>query len=215
MFVLPIDAVTDRRAFVDDLRFLGSPMEASLRGQEERGRRALSQLAGAALVMQMLTIDKSGDIIQTPLVYTVQTRMFTTDRDGKPATVPAEHELSRRLLRTQPEKGGLHTFSAHEPAYTSTSGNDYGFASPHFGTVREPILGTVATRCVTCHGQGPHLFTFSVHFKELAPVRVLDQPNQDRAGYVAAQKKTREDYKRLRALLALSERYRSLKGQDF
>ena len=202
VFVLPLDSVTDRRAFVDDLRFLGSPMEASLRGHEERGNKALSQLAGAALVMQMLTIDNKGDVVPTPLVYTVQTRMFATDRNGKPATVPAEHELSRRLLRTQPEKGGLQTFSAHEPAYTAPSGNDYGFASPNFGTIREPILGTVATRCMTCHGQGPHLFTFSVHFKEMAPLRLLDQPNEDRARFVAAQKKTREDYKRLRALFA-------------
>ena len=31
-------------------------------------------------------------------------------------------------------------------------------------------------------------------------VRLLTQPNQNRALYVAAQKKTREDYKRLRAL---------------
>lgn len=187
VFVLPRESVTDRRAFVDDLRLPGTG--------------PLLQVAGATLVMQILTIDRGGDIVPTPLVYTVQTRMFATDGAGQPATVPAEHELSRRLLRTQTEKGGLQTFSAHDPAYTASSGNDYGFASPHLGSVREPILGTLATRCTSCHGQGPHLFTFSVVSRDLAaPVRVLEHPNQDRARYVAAQKKTREDFKRLRAL---------------
>jgi len=175
-------------------------MERGAPDRSEQGRRALAKLTGAALVMQMLTIDKSGDVVPTPLVYTVQTRMFTTGKDGKPATIAAEHELSRRLMRTQSDQGGLRTFVGTEPAYLPSAGNDYGFASPQLSPVREPILGTLSSRCAACHGLGPHLFTFSMHFKEPAPVRVLEQPNQERAGYAAAEKKTREDYKRLRAL---------------
>jgi hypothetical protein len=195
-------AVTDRRALVNELRLGG-----------DRGMQAFAKVTGATLLMQMLAIDRDGEIVPTPLVYTVQTRIFAKGPDGKPATIATEHELSRRLFRTQSGSGGLHTFAAGDPAYIPSAGNDYSFATPHFGRVREPILGTLATRCTTCHGAGPHLFTFSVaapvDVAPKQPVRLLAQPNDDRVRFAIAQKKTREDYKRLRALFleATGSRY--------
>jgi hypothetical protein len=138
------------------------------------------------------------------LFYTVQTRLFS---EGGKRTVAAEHELSRKAMLALERTRGVRTFRGADPAYLPSGGTDYGFASPQLSPVREPILGTLDSRCAACHGIGPHLFTFSLTgAQDDRRVRLLTQPNQDRALYVAAQKKTREDYKRLRALLALSER---------
>lgn len=190
----------ERRALLNQLTLLAAHKQPVPPGGFERGLQALGRIIGATLVMQMLTIDRDGEIVPTPLVYTVQTRMFAPGPDGKPRTVAAEHELSRRLMRSGPQKASFRTFNSTAPAYLPSAGNDYGFASPAMSPVREPILGTLATRCASCHGAGPHLFTFSVHALEEKPIRLLDQPNDDRVKFVAAQKKTREDYKRLRAL---------------
>jgi len=200
VFVRAGDSVENPSALIDQLRLLTPPQGAS-EGALSHGMEALAKLAGAALVMQMLTIDRDGEIVATPLVYTAQTRMFARDASATSSVISTEHEISRRLFRTDAERGGLQTIRPEDPGYIPTAGNDYGFASPHFGQVREAILGTLSTRCASCHGTVPHLFTFSLTaIKNDVAVRQLPQPNDDRARYAIAQKETREDYKRLRAL---------------
>jgi hypothetical protein len=201
VFVRPSKLVNDRPSFFDDLRFLAHGPSRPEPGSELRSREALSKIDGVALVMQMLAIDRRGEIDPTPLVYTVQTRMFERGADGSSTTVAIEHELSRKRLRTHPEAGGFRTFRGADPGYIPSAGNDYSFAQPHFGSVREPILGTLDTRCSSCHGAGPHLFTFSQTYVGAAPpVTLLRQPNDTRVRFVTDKKRVQEDFKRLRAL---------------
>jgi hypothetical protein len=200
VFLRADGAVAHPRGLFDQLRHIAAFMEPPHSRSHEGGVHALERISGAALAMQLLTIDTGGDIVPTPLFQTVQIRSFPAGPDGRKTTVAMEHELSRAGARTLERTGGMRTFRGTDPAYVPAAGNDYGFASPQLSPVREPILGTLDTRCAACHGRGSHLFTFSVHAKEMAPVRVLPQPNADRARYVVEQKKTREDYKRLRAL---------------
>lgn len=199
VFVLPAATVTDRESAIQDLRLQTSgPHRVETADLGTRLQRAFAQIDGAALLMQILAMDARGDVVPTPLFYTVQTRFFPA---GGKTTVAAEHELSRKAMLALERTGGVRTFRGADPAYVPSAGNDYGFASPQFGSVRDPVLGTLDTRCAACHGAGPHLFTFSLTYaRDDRPVRMLAQPNEDRARFVAAQKKTREDYKRLRAL---------------
>ena len=74
----------------------------------------------------------------------------------------AEHEVSRKAMLGLERTGGVRTFRGADLAYLPSAGNDYGFASPQLSPVREPILGTLDTRCAACHGAGRHLFTFSL-----------------------------------------------------
>ena len=202
VFVRPDDTVTDRVAFFNELRYLTEGPHQAGAANESRGPAALSHVSAAALVMQLLAIDTGGEIVPTPLVYTVQVRSFGTESRGKPTTFSVEHELSRKRLRIDPSSGGFRTSQASDPAYIPTAGNDYSFAQPHLGTIREPILGTLTARCGACHGSGPHLFTFALSGAEDArPVTLLPQPNDARTRFVAEQKRQREDFKRLRALL--------------
>jgi hypothetical protein len=205
VFLLSRGAVTDRQAAINELRLQTTgPHRPESADSEARAQRAFDQVDGAALAMQLLTIDTRGEVVPTPFFYTVQVRFFP---EGKRTTVAEEHELSRKAMLALERTGGVRTFRGADPAYLPGAGNDYGFASPQLSPFREPILGTRDSRCAVCHGAGPNLSTFSLtHAREDRPVRMLAQPNQDRARYVAEQKKTREDFKRLRALLALSER---------
>lgn len=200
VFLRADGAVADPRVLFDELRHIAAFINPPPQRSFERGAHALEKISDAALAMQLLTIDTAGDMVPTPLLQTVQIRSFPAGADGRRTTAAMEHELSRARAQTLERTGGMRTFRGADPAYVPAAGNDYGFASPQLSPVREPILGTLDTRCAACHGRGPHLFTFSVHAKEMAPIRVLPQPNTDRARYVVEQKKTREDYKRLRAL---------------
>jgi hypothetical protein len=202
VFVRPPGDVTDRAAFFNELRYLtDGPYQAGA-VTESRGVAALKQVAGATLAMQILAIDTGGEIVATPLFSTVQVRSFGTDASGKPTTVTVEHELSRKQLRTDPASGGFRTSKPSDPAYIPSAGNDYSFAQPHLGMIRDPILGTLAARCGACHGTGPHLFTFALsHAEDGRPVTLLPQPNDARTRFVAEQKRQREEFKRLRALL--------------
>ena len=179
VFVLPAATVRDPQSVIDDLRLQTSGPHTNIPDRDLRMTRAFSQVNGAALVMQLLTIDTKGEIVPTRLFYTVQTRLFP---EGRKTTIAAEHELSRRSMLALERTGGVRTFRGADPAYVPGSGNDYGFASPQLGTVREPILGTLDTRCAACHGAGPHLFTFSLtDAQDDRRVRLLPQPNHDRA----------------------------------
>ena len=199
VFLLPAATVTDRQSAIDELRLqTGGPHRRETPDLETRIRRAFARIEGAALLMQLLTLDTRGDVVPTPLFYTVQIRLF---REGGKVTVAAEHELSRKAMLALERTRGVRTFRDADPAYVPSAGNDYGFASPHLTPVQQPILGTLATRCAACHGTGSHLFTFSLTgAQDDRRVQLLAQPNQNRARYVAAEKKTRGEYERLRAL---------------
>ena len=103
---------------------------------------------------------------------------FLRGREEK--TVAAEHEVSRKAMLGLERTGGVRTFRGADLAYLPSAGNDYGFASPQLSPVREPILGTLDTRCAACHGAGRHLFTFSPTGARIAASACLTQPNQDR-----------------------------------
>jgi len=199
VFVRPSPSADDTASRLSDLRGFGSS-DLSSRGDKNAARRraeaALLQIDAVALAMQMLAIDSTAEVVPTPFFSTLQIRTF--DRTG--AATASEHELSRRLLRTAPHSS-FRTSRDPDAAYVPSAGNDFGFASPHIGTVREPILGTLRTRCSACHGVARDLGTFSMLFTGAAPdVRVLPQPNQTRALFVSEKKKRRNDLRRLRAL---------------
>ena len=155
------------------------------------------QIEAVALVVQNLLVDTSGRVVTSPLFTDVQFRFFKNDpKTGATTAEPQQFELSRRKLLTDPASGGLVEFSATSPAYLSTAGNDYEFATP----VQEagaPILVPLRTRCRQCHGSSlTHLMTYSVHeFPSMPVVRILK--DQGHALYVAQRKSEREDFKSL------------------
>lgn len=155
------------------------------------------RVEAVALVVQNLLVDASGRVVPSPLFTDVQFRFFKNDpKTGVTTAEPQQFELSRRKLLTEPASGGLVEFSATSPAYLSTAGNDYDFATP----VQEagaPILVPLRTRCTQCHGGSlTHLMTYSFHeFPSLPAVRILK--DQGHTLYVARRKTEREDFKSL------------------
>jgi hypothetical protein len=80
-------------------------------------------------------------------------------------------------------------------------------ASPAY-TRQGPAFATVATlrtRCSACHGAtNVGIFSFAAQEPErMPPPRILAQPNNDRAAFVAAEKAARDDFKRLMAAAGL------------
>jgi hypothetical protein len=184
VFVKPATRPVDQQQFVDGLRREGN----------------LDELSGVALVMQALAIDSGGHVVPTPLVSTVQVRMFAKDDRGMLRMDAREDELSRRKLRTSPATGGLVSIRGGDPAYLPNAGNGYGFALPLFD-VGSPVLGTLRTRCGSCHSGGA-VTTFNVVRDYSAPlptVAILPQSNDTRARVVAARKMQSEDFRSLRA----------------
>lgn len=159
------------------------------------------QLDAVALVVQNLLIDRSGRVVPAPLFSDVQFRFFKNDqKTGKTSAEPQQFELSRRRLLTSPMSGGFIEFSATSPAYLSTAGNDYDFAT----AIQEaggPVLAPLRTRCTQCHDSSlTHLMTYSIHYVPPVPtVRILKALDQERAFYVAQRKEQRDDFKSLSA----------------
>src|SRR4029079_7184318 len=103
--------------------------------------------AAAALVRQILLVDRTLHVVPSPLMMEVQTR--TVDRRGSAgvSTSVAQFELSRRRIRSEPATGGFTRLAAGAPAYVPTAGNDYGFATPQLrgGGPPQATLRTLAT----------------------------------------------------------------------
>ncbi|HYT75827.1 MAG TPA: hypothetical protein VEL79_13825 [Vicinamibacterales bacterium] len=158
-------------------------------------------LSAVALVMQAIAIDTSGQAVPTPLVSDVQIRTFARDGSSAVTTKTDEYELSRRKLLSDRSSGGFLHFGDGSEAYVAVAGNDYGFATPAMGPPREtePTICTLRTRCLACHGpDGTHMMSFAVQDpRRMPPPRVLPQPNDERARYVAQQKEARDDFKHL------------------
>ncbi|HEX6732700.1 MAG TPA: hypothetical protein VF074_21960 [Pyrinomonadaceae bacterium] len=179
VFVKPRTIQSDPGAFVESLKH----------------HQHLEDVEAVALVVQNLLIDASGKIVPSPLFSDVQFRFFTND--SRSATIET-YELSRRLLLTEPESGGLVKYDQMAPAYLSEAGNDYTFA----GSIQEadaPIVVPLRTRCTQCHGKSlVTLMTYSIHdFPPVPAARVLDRAKQERGLYVARIKESRADFKSL------------------
>jgi hypothetical protein len=158
----------------------------------------LSELEATALVTQNLLVASDGSVVPSPITFDVQIRRLNAGVN-RPAQV-TEHELSRRLLLTEPASGGFASLDENAPAYLPMAGNDFLFATPRRPNA-DPILGTLRDRCAACHGAGSgSLFTFSVARGPgwlPPPVQKLDPSKNVRALAVAADKSARDDFKAL------------------
>ena len=183
VFVKPRTPPTDPAQFVESLKH----------------NQHLDQLDAVALVVQNLLMDASGRVIPSPLFSEVQFRFFKADPNtGETSAEPQQFELSRRKLLTEPSSSGFVDFSPTSPAYLTSAGNDYDFAS----SIQEagaPVIVPLRTRCSQCHATSlTHLMTYSIHYVPPVPtVRILRPLDQERALYVAKRKEEREDFKSL------------------
>lgn len=161
--------------------------------------------AAAALVRQILLVDRTLHVVPSPLMIEVQTRTFDRRGSAGVSTAVEQFELSRRRIRSQPATGGFTRLAADAPAYLPMAGNDYGFATSEFVSDghRSAILSTLRTRCTFCHGpDGAHLMGFSlVGGENLPPPIRFSQPNDIRARYVAAKKEQRPEFAHLLTLV--------------
>lgn len=133
---------------------------------------------------EQLLIASDGVVRRSPVIIDVQIRRFANDARGRlERTAVEEFELSRQRLREDPSSGGFVHEPGDFPAYLSTAGNDYRFASPAFDRhgFDFALLGTLHSRCISCHGDCVGaLFTFSAI--ALPPVKVLppaDNPSRE------------------------------------
>jgi hypothetical protein len=194
-------AVQFRRASRVFLRPLRKPPDeaAFLNSFRDETSTAVSELEAAALVTQNLLVADDGSVVPSPITFDVQIRRF--GRDGHAtSTQVAEHELSRRLLLTDPDSSGFTTFDGNDPSYLPMAGNDFLFATPRRPDA-EPILVPLRDRCAACHGSGAgQLFTFSVARGPNwipPPVQRLDPSANRHTQAVAAAESAREDFKSL------------------
>ena len=187
VFIKPTGAPQDKQEFLDGLR--SAPNVAS-------------RLDAVALVIQNLLIDREGEVVPSRLTYDVQLRRFVKDERGALIkTEVEEYELSRRLLLSSPASGGLVGSDDKASLYLPASGNDYGFASAQLNRRGDgpPVLVTLRSRCVACHGQDVSMiFTFSTNRPPpFPPATQLNQSGDERASYVARRKMEREDFRAL------------------
>jgi hypothetical protein len=114
-----------------------------------------------------LLIQSDGKVVPGGLTYDVQLRRFIrNERGASLRTEVKEYELSRRLFLIRPESGGLVRLDEKAPVYLLEAANDYGFASLHRSRhgIGLPILVTLRSRCIACHGQDME----SIEFKALS-----------------------------------------------
>lgn len=187
VFVKPTSTPPDKQDFVNSLRHAPD---------------VDSKLDAAALVIQNLLIDRDGEVVPSRLTYDVQVRRHIKDvRGALIKTEVEEYELSRRLLLSETASGGLVGSDEKAPAYLPAAGNDYGFASTQLDRRGDaaPILATLRSRCVSCHGQDVGaVFTFGAILPPpLPPVALLNPSGNDHAFLVARRKMGREDFRAL------------------
>jgi hypothetical protein len=190
VFLKPRTKPADVSEFVNRFRHAGSPASFT------------AELEATALVTEQLLISADGEVVRSPLVIDVQIRRFGNDARGMLQHVAAEEfELSRQCLREDPQSGGFVHQTEDYPAYLSASGNDYRFASPALGPrgPELPVLGTLASRCSSCHGLGVGgVFTFSqMSPDKLPPVRALPPAEDLHVAFVATEKQVRTEFKAL------------------
>ena len=153
----------------------------------------IRDINGAALITQVLLINRRGRVVPSPLISDLQLRTVARDGQGnfKSSTVE-EYELSRQLILKDPSSGGFIHRTADEPAYLPASGNDFTFASRMINErePKPPILATLRRRCESCHFE-TSVFTFQmiqIPGRPSPPLRRLD-PSADERGFLVAEKK--------------------------
>lgn len=200
--------VKDRRAArvflkpaADGHKFLAE-VNKRIRKHEDPLPGGLRDVDGAALATQMLLIDRTGEVVPSPLIYEIQTRRPMRDGQGAfKTTAVEEYDLSRKALLNDPSTGGFVRHGAEDPAYLPSSGNDFTFASPTIGQKEAgpPILGTLHRRCETCHFETA-LNTFmmiQIPGRPTTPVRQLRSAGDQHAAFVAGEKKKDPAFKSL------------------
>lgn len=164
--------------------------------------QGIRSLNGAALITEVLLIDRRGRVVPSPLIADLQLRTVARDEHSnfKTSTVE-EYELSRELILKDSASGGFIHRTADEPAYLPASGNDFTFASTMI-TERErtpPILGTLRHRCDSCHREAT-VFSFQmiqIPGRSSPPLRKLHPADDEHAVFVAEKKMATEGFKSL------------------
>jgi len=191
VFVKPAHPQQDKQKFLDSLRDPQQDMSA--------------RLDGVALVMQSILVDAQGKLAPTRLTTDVQLRLFKkSDQGVSKGTEIRVCELSRKLMLTEPETGGLASEDENSPTYRG----GYGFAPPTYRNgpsdpPAPPIVVKLKTRCQQCHGEdATSLITFMLvlppHSKP-PKVRELDPTATDAAETSLSRKNASYDFKLLRA----------------
>ena len=191
VFVKPAHPPQDKQKFLDSLRDPQQDMSA--------------KLDGVALVMQSILVDSQGKLAPTRLTTDVQLRLFKKSDQGVfQSTEIRVCELSRELMLTAPETGGL---SSEDEDFQTYRGG-YGFASPTYhidsnAAPGPPVVVKLKTRCSQCHGQNAvSLITFMItappHSKR-PTVRELDPAATEAAETALSRKNASYDFKLLRA----------------
>lgn len=191
VFIKPSAATTDKNALLERLR---------------KDRDPVADIDAATLIMQDVLINHEGTVVPSNLTTDVQIRRFVKDTAGKLLkTEVREIELSRREFLTNPSQGGLIEYTEKAPAYLTSAGNDYTFASRMFDDRASngsgsPVLVTLGTRCQSCHGKLRNVvLSFSTHEgPPLPPITLMNPSSNDHAWYVAGRKEERDDFKKLR-----------------
>lgn len=209
----PGETLADKVAFLENL---GRPPRDPAFGEKLRlagGRAGLFD--AAAVVVQLLLIDTTGQVTATPLTVEVSLRRFMKDASGriKPEATRYEHyQLSRKLLVSQPlvsqpSAGGLVPIDEQEPAYLPWGINDLGFvgffepegiaARARTGTIGRrstAVLVPLRLRCQSCHGRSQwedlEIFRFFGSHR-LAPEARFPHPDRNEHGRYLAQEKMR------------------------
>ncbi len=115
VFLKPAQPPQDRQKFLDSLRDPQQDMSA--------------KLDGVALVMQSILVDSQGKLAPTRLTTDVQLRLFKKSDQGVfQGPEIRVCELSRKLMLTEPETGGLASEDENSPTYRG----GYGFAPPTY-----------------------------------------------------------------------------------
>jgi len=152
----------------------------------------LSSLKAAALLSELLLIDRNGRVLPSPLTYELQLRTADKDGQGNFKAMVEEYDLSRKSLLSDPTSGGLIRHAADSPAYLPSSGNDFTFASPTIGRKETgpAILGNLGRRCQSCHDETT-VNTFQmmqIPGRSSPPLRQLRSNQDEHAAYVADKK---------------------------
>ena len=191
VFIKPAHPPQDKQKFLDSLRDPQQDMSA--------------KLDGVALVMQSILVDSQGKLAPTRLTTDVQLRLFKKSDQGVfQGPEIRVCELSRKLMLTEPETGGL----ASEDQNFATYRGGYGFAPPTYRNgpsdqPAPPIVVKLKTRCQQCHGENAtSLMTFMIalppHSKP-PKVRELDPAASEAAETALSRKNASYDFKLLRA----------------
>jgi len=157
------------------------------------------QVEAVALLIQNLLIDTAGRVVPSPVFTEAQFRFFKNDPNRAKVTAePQQFELSRQKLLTQPPTGGFVEYSPKSPAFLTSSGNDFGFAS-WIDEANAAVMVPLRVRCTQCHNSSlATIMTYSIHYIPPVPTtRVLNPLDEEHARYVARRKEERDDFKSL------------------